>query len=89
MARKLSIEDRRRYLNLRRNFASPVIGLTGNVGKPTTIAMIETVLEQKGKVLKHHHGHGNWDNNISTLEKLSPEYDYAIFEFDFHRSTFI
>jgi len=87
MARKLSIEDRRRYLNLRRNFKSPVIGVTGNVGKTTTIAMIETVLEQKGKVLKHHHGHGNWDNNISTLEKLSPEYDYAIFEFDFHRSN--
>ncbi len=87
MARKLTIEDRKRYLNLRRNFKSPVIGVTGNVGKTTTIAMIQTVLEQKGRVLKHHHGYGNWDNNIATLEKLSPEYDYAIFEFDFHRSN--
>jgi UDP-N-acetylmuramoyl-tripeptide--D-alanyl-D-alanine ligase len=87
MARQLSLEDRRRYLNLRRNFKSPVIGVTGNVGKTTTIAMIRTILEQKGKVLSHHHGYGNWNNNISTLEKLSSEYDYAIFEFDFHRSN--
>lgn len=87
MSRKLSNEDRRHYLNLRRNFKSPVIGVTGNVGKTTTIAMIRTVLEQRGKVLKHHHGYGNWANNIATLEKLSPEYDFAIFEFDFHRSN--
>ncbi len=87
MARKLSIEDRKRYLNLRRNFNSPVIGVTGNVGKTTTIAMIRAILEQRGRVLFNKHGYGNWDNNISTLEKLSPDYDYAIFEFDFHRSN--
>lgn len=86
MTRRLSLDDRKHFLNLRRDFNSPVIGVAGNVGKTTTIAMIRTVLEQKGKVLKHHHGHGNWNNNINTLEKLSPEYKYAIFEFDFHRS---
>ena len=66
MARQLSLEDRRRYLNLRRNFKSPVIGVTGNVGKTTTIAMIRTILEEKGKVLNHH-GYGSWKNNSCSI----------------------
>jgi UDP-N-acetylmuramoyl-tripeptide--D-alanyl-D-alanine ligase len=47
--------------------------------------MIKTVLDKKGRVLQDNHGHGNWDNNLDMLRKLSSEYDYAIFEFDFHR----
>ena len=87
MGRRLDLETRKKYINLRRSFKSPVIAVTGNVGKTTTIAMIRFFLEKKGKVLKHHHGRGNWINNIHTLEKLSPEYSHAIFEFDFYRNN--
>ena len=85
MERKLSIEDRKKYLYLRRNFKSPVIGITGNVGKTTTLCMIDTFLSQQGKVLKSNHSYGNWQNTIKTLENLSPEYNYALFEFDINR----
>ena len=85
MRRRLDLEERKKLLSVRRKFKSPVIGVTGNVGKTTTIKMIKTVLDKNGRVLKHHHGHGNWENNLSTLRKLSSDYDYAIFEFDFHR----
>ncbi len=81
--RRLSREERKNFIQLRRNFNAPVIGITGHVGKTTTREMICSVLSHHGKVLKHHHGKGNWKNNIHTLEKLSPEFDYAIFEFDF------
>jgi UDP-N-acetylmuramoyl-tripeptide--D-alanyl-D-alanine ligase len=85
MKRKLSTEHRKKYLYLRRAFKSPVIGITGNVGKTTTLSMIHTFLSQHGNVLKPRHYSGNWDNTITTLEKLSPEYDYALFEFDINR----
>lgn len=87
MQRRLDIETKKKYVALRRAFKSPVIGVTGNVGKTTTIGMIRSVLEKEGKVLKHHHGHGNWLNNQHTLEKLSPDYSHAIFEFDFYRNN--
>jgi UDP-N-acetylmuramoyl-tripeptide--D-alanyl-D-alanine ligase len=87
MPRRLNTEERRKFINLRRSFRSPVIGITGSVGKTTTLEMVRSMLETKGQVLKHHHGHGNWNNNIKTLEKLSPEYDYALFEFDFSRGN--
>jgi UDP-N-acetylmuramoyl-tripeptide--D-alanyl-D-alanine ligase len=87
MERRLSLQERKQFVELRRAFKSPIIGVTGNVGKTTTIAMIRHVLESHGKVLKHHHGYGNWLNNVHTLGKLSPEYAYAIFEFDFHRNN--
>jgi UDP-N-acetylmuramoyl-tripeptide--D-alanyl-D-alanine ligase len=87
MTHRLSLEERKKLLYLRREFKAPVIGVTGNVGKTTTIGMLRAVLERHGKVLKHHHGHGNWTNNLNTLTRLSPEYDYAIFEFDFHRNN--
>jgi UDP-N-acetylmuramoyl-tripeptide--D-alanyl-D-alanine ligase len=87
MTHRLSLEERKKFLYLRRAFKSPVIGVTGNVGKTTTIGMLRAVLERHGKVLKHHHGHGNWSNNLSTLSRLSPDYDYAIFEFDFYRNN--
>jgi UDP-N-acetylmuramoyl-tripeptide--D-alanyl-D-alanine ligase len=85
MKRRLDLEERKKLLSIRRNFRSTVIGVTGNVGKTTTIKMIKTVLDKKGRVLQDNHGHGNWDNNLDMLRKLSSEYDYAIFEFDFHR----
>ncbi|MEE9118315.1 MAG: Mur ligase family protein [Calditrichia bacterium] len=85
MRRRLDLEERKKLISIRRKFKSPVIGVTGNVGKTTTIKMIKTVLDKNGRVLKHHHGHGNWENNLNILRKLSSDYDYAIFEFDFHR----
>jgi UDP-N-acetylmuramoyl-tripeptide--D-alanyl-D-alanine ligase len=85
MARRISLEERKKLLSIRRKFKSPVIGVTGNVGKTTTIEMIKTVLDAKGNVLKHRQGFGNWENNLETLYSLSDNYDYAIFEFDFHR----
>jgi UDP-N-acetylmuramoyl-tripeptide--D-alanyl-D-alanine ligase len=85
MKRRLDLEKRKKLLDVRRKFRSPVIGVTGNVGKTTTIEMIKTVLDTKGRVLTHQQGHGNWENNLNTLSKLSSDYDYAIFEFDFHR----
>ncbi len=87
MTHRLSLDERKKLLQLRRDFKSPVIGITGNVGKTTTIAMIRAVLERRGRVLKHHHGHGNWSNNLSILKRLTSDYDYAIFEFDFHRNN--
>ena len=35
--------------------------------------------------IKCNSDYGNWENNLNTLRKLSSDYDYAIFEFDFHR----
>jgi len=85
MTRKLDREEQKKLINIRREFNSPVIGVTGNVGKTTTIEMIKTVLDKNGQVLTHRQGYGSWDNNLNTLRKLSSDYDYAIFEFDFHR----
>ena len=85
--RRLSAEDKKKYINLRRAFKSPVIGITGNIGKTSTLEMIRCVLEKEGRVLMNRHGYGNWKNNIKTLEKLSSDYDYALFEFDFNRGN--
>ncbi|MFC2088020.1 Mur ligase family protein [Calditrichota bacterium] len=85
--RRLSSEDRRKFLNLRRSFKSPVVGITGNIGKTSTLEMIRTVLEEDGRVLMNRYGYGNWKNNIKTLEKLSSDYDFALFEFDFTRGN--
>lgn len=85
MTRRIGLEERKKLVSIRRKFKSPVIGVTGNVGKTTSIEMIKTVLEKNGRVLKHDQGHGSWDNNLKTLQELSEEFDYAIFEFDFHR----
>jgi len=85
--RKLNMEARKRYLQLRRSFPKPVIGVTGNLGKTSTIEMINTLLTRNGKVLKNSRGHGNWQNNINLLERLSPDYDYALFEFDYQRGN--
>ncbi len=85
--RKLTIEENRKYIGLRRNFPKPVIGVTGNLGKTSTLEMIRTLLASRGKVLKNPRGYGSWKNNISTLERLNPEFDYALFEFDYQRGN--
>jgi len=85
--RKLNIEDSKKYIGLRRQFSNPVIGITGNLGKTSTLTMVATILESRGKVLKNNRGHGNWKNNINLLEKLSPDYNYALFEFDYQRGN--
>jgi UDP-N-acetylmuramoyl-tripeptide--D-alanyl-D-alanine ligase len=85
MKRKIDVEEQKNLIGIRRKFKFPVIGVTGNVGKTTTIEMIKTVLDTQGQVLTHQQGYGSWDNNLKTLRKLSSDYDYAIFEFDFHR----
>ena len=85
MKRRLDLEERKNLLSIRRKFSGTVIGVTGNVGKTTTIEMIRTVLDKSGSVLINNKGHGNWENNLKLLRNLSVDYDYAIFEFDFHR----
>ena len=85
--RKLSLLERKKYIDLRRNFPKPVIGITGNLGKTSTLEMIRTILAYTGKVLKNPRGYGSWKNNIATLEKLTPAYDYALFEFDYKRGN--
>jgi UDP-N-acetylmuramyl pentapeptide synthase len=83
--RKLSVEEKRKYISLRRNFAKPVIGVTGYLGKTTTIHMLQSLLATRGNVLNNSYSQGSWANNIKTLEKLSPCFDYALFEFDYDR----
>ncbi len=83
--RRLSNDERRHFLQLRRNFKGPVIGVTGSLGKTTTIEMIDCVLSTRGRVLRSHQSHGDWSTNIELLNKLGPEYDFALFEFDYQR----
>lgn len=80
---KLNLEEKKELIRLRRNFSKPVIGVTGNLGKSTLVAMLSAVLEGRGPVLKTKMGKGTWDNNLNTLRNLTSEYEYAIFEFDY------
>ncbi|RMH64131.1 MAG: hypothetical protein D6677_05475 [Calditrichaeota bacterium] len=79
---RLTIQEKRHYVYLRRRFNGPVIGITGYLGKTTLSEMLTTVLSERGKVLRTPHGKGSWNNNLKTLQRLSADYDYAIFEFD-------
>ncbi len=79
---RLSLLEKRHFLQLRRQFMKPVIGVTGYLGKTTLVDMLSTVLSTRGKVLKTPYGRGTWNNNLKTLSRLSADYDYAIFEFD-------
>ncbi|MCB0282360.1 MAG: hypothetical protein H6627_00875 [Calditrichae bacterium] len=81
----LTSAEKRTFLQLRRNFKKPVLGVAGYLGKSTLIEMISSVLETRGKVLKTPRGNGSWENNLKTLSKLDEYYDYAIFEFDYQR----
>ena len=72
--RKLSTEEKKRYIGLRRNFIKPVIGVTGYLGKTTTLEMLNTLLETRGAVLKNKYGYGSWGNtrfigNVDTQSK--------------------
>jgi UDP-N-acetylmuramoyl-tripeptide--D-alanyl-D-alanine ligase len=85
--RKLTNEERKKYINIRRSFNKPVIGITGNLGKTSTLEILTTIIQTRGKVLKSHQGLGTWAHNINLLDQLSSEYDYAIFEFDYQRGN--
>ncbi|TYO95919.1 UDP-N-acetylmuramoyl-tripeptide--D-alanyl-D-alanine ligase [Desulfallas thermosapovorans DSM 6562] len=64
----------------RRQFAVPVVGITGSSGKTTTKDMVAAVLESSFKVLKTR---GNYNNEIGlplTLLEFSPEHGVAVVE---------
>lgn len=64
----------------RQQFAIPVIGITGSVGKTTTKELIAAVLGQQGQVLK---SQANFNNEIGvpkTLLELDSSHDYAVVE---------
>lgn len=87
VARKLNNDDRRRFIASRRAFNKPVIGITGNLGKTSTIDILRTILDTKGKLLYPSNGNGKWKDNIQLLEKLNQTYDYAVFEFDYQQGN--
>ncbi len=82
----LTNEDRKRYLQLRKAFNGKVIGITGHVGKTSTLHMLQTVLSRKGKVLRPKNNIGNWKTVIDTLNRLSNDYRFALFEFDYRQN---
>jgi len=86
---KLSREEKRVLIKLRRNFHKPVIGVTGNLGKSTLIEMLAAVLSTKGSVLRTPMGRGLWDVNLKTLHKLDSKYDFATFCLVFSSNVFI
>lgn len=64
----------------RKQFAIPIVGITGSCGKTTTTRMIAAVLQQQGKTL---YPEGNKNNQWGvplTLFKLSDQYDFAVIE---------
>ncbi len=64
----------------RRQFAVPVVGITGSSGKTTTKDMVAAVLEGRWTVLKTR---GNFNNEIGlplTLFEFSPEHGAAVVE---------
>lgn len=68
----------RRKLDLR------VIGITGSVGKSTTKELVAEVLSTRYRTLK---SPGNLNNEIGlplTMLRLSPGYQYAVFEMGFY-----
>lgn len=83
--KKLNLDDRKKYISLRRRYHEPVVGITGNLGKTSTLDMIRTIMESRGKVIYNKRKYGSWNNNLNLLEKLNSEYDYALFEFDYKR----
>ena len=87
VARKLKNDERRRFIANRRAFNKPVIGITGNLGKTSTIEILRTILETKGILLQPTYGHGKWNDNIQLLENLNDDYDYAVFEFDYQQGN--
>lgn len=64
----------------REQFANPVVGLTGSVGKTSCKEMIAAILSREGEVLATR---GNLNNEIGvpqTLLSISPEHEFAVIE---------
>ena len=64
----------------RRQFAIPVVGITGTNGKTTTKELVRTVLAQKYRVMATE---GNFNNDVGvpkTLLRLAPEHEIAVVE---------
>ncbi|MBD3226197.1 MAG: hypothetical protein GF313_15830 [Caldithrix sp.] len=80
--RYLTNAERKKYLHIRRNFKGTIIGITGNIGKSSSLHMLYTILKQKGNVLKPKNDYGTLKSNIEEIERLDNRYDYALFEFD-------
>lgn len=64
----------------RDQFDSPVIAITGSVGKTTTKELIAAVLSTQGNVLKTQANYNNEIGVPKTLLELGPEHDYAVIE---------
>ncbi len=76
----ISIEEKKELLARRQAFTNPIIAITGNLGKTSTLSMIDTILSARGKVLKPENGCGNLQNNFNTIKKLNKNYDFGLFE---------
>ncbi|MCA1991333.1 MAG: UDP-N-acetylmuramoyl-tripeptide--D-alanyl-D-alanine ligase, partial [Coleofasciculus sp. S288] len=61
-------------------FDSPVIAITGSVGKTTTKELIAAVLSTQGNVLKTQANYNNEIGVPKTLLELRPEHNYAVIE---------
>lgn len=64
----------------RQQFAIPVIGVTGSVGKTTTKELIAAVLGTQGKVLKTEKNYNNEIGVPKTLLGLTADHHYAVIE---------
>lgn len=64
----------------RNQFAIPVIGITGSVGKTTTKELIAAVLSTQGKVLKTEANYNNEIGVPKTLLGLASNHNYAVIE---------
>ncbi len=64
----------------RQQFAIPVIGVTGSVGKTTTKELIAAVLGTQGKVLKTEKNYNNEIGVPKTLLGLTADHQYAVIE---------
>lgn len=64
----------------RRQFAGPVVAITGSVGKTTTKELIAAVLETRGPVLKTRANYNNEIGVPKTLLELGPEHQFAVVE---------
>ncbi len=76
----ISEEEKKALQAKRQAFTNPIIAVTGNLGKTSTISMIEAILSTRGKVLRHPNGCGNLQTNFTTLKKLDNSYDFGVFE---------
>ncbi|GAB4149635.1 MAG: UDP-N-acetylmuramoyl-tripeptide--D-alanyl-D-alanine ligase [Cyanobacteria bacterium J069] len=64
----------------RRQFAGPVVAITGSVGKTTTKELIAAVLATQGPVLKTRANYNNEIGVPKTLLELGPEHQFAVIE---------